>query len=94
MPNSRETIQRNTEYPEQHDEIFKALGELTSAIHNLESHSMERDKKVDEMMAKVEEMYKVFNNGSFLVSVVKWGFGTVLAVGGAYLMFKQIITFK
>jgi hypothetical protein len=43
------------------------------------------------MVAKVEEMYKVFNNGSFLVSVIKWGFGLILAIGGAYIMFKDIL---
>jgi len=73
-----------------HDEIFKALADLTVAVKNLENHSLERDKKVDEMVAKVEEMYKVFNNGSFLVSVIKWGFGLLLAIGGGYIMFKQI----
>jgi len=75
----------------QHEEIYKALNELTQVCRNLENHSMERDKKVDEMVRKVEEMYKVFNNGSFLVTVIKWSFGTVLAVGGAYLMFKDIL---
>ena len=43
---------------EQHDEIYRALGELTQVCRNLEAHSMERDKKVDEMVAKVEDMYK------------------------------------
>lgn len=75
---------------EQHVEIYQALGELTQVCRNLEIHSIERDKKVDEMMSKVEEMYKVFNNGSFLVRVVQWGFGLTLAIGGAYIMFKQI----
>ncbi len=75
----------------QHDEMFHAILELTQVVRNLENHSMERDKKVDEMVAKVEEMYKVFNNGSFLVSVIKWGFGTILGLGGAYLMFKEVV---
>lgn len=76
---------------EQHDGIYRALGELTQVCRNLEAHSMERDKKVDEMIAKVEDMYKVFNNGSFLVTVIKWIFGTILAVGGGYLMVREII---
>jgi hypothetical protein len=75
----------------QHEEIYQALSELTQVCRNLETRVMERDKKVDEMVAKVEEMYKVFNNGSFLVSVIKWGFGLILAIGGAYIMFKDIL---
>ena len=90
MPNSRETEKLNIEI-QRHDEIFQALADLTAAVRNLEVHSMERDKKVDEMYTKVEEMYKVFNNGSFLVKVTQWGFGLLLALGGAYLMIKSII---
>jgi hypothetical protein len=75
----------------QHEEIYQALSELTQVCRNLETRVMERDKKVDEMVAKVEEMYEVFNNGSFLVSVIKWGFGLILAIGGAYIMFKDIL---
>lgn len=75
----------------QHEEIYQALSELTQVCRNLETRAMERDKKVDEMVAKVEEMYEVFNNGSFLVSVIKWGFGLILAIGGAYIMFKDIL---
>lgn len=60
------------------------LKRLNSILEMLIKHSEERDKKVD-------EMYSVFNNGRFLTSVVKWGFGTLLALGGAYLMVKSII---
>lgn len=74
-----------------HKEIHIALETLTQVCRNLESHSMERDKKVDLMVEKVEEMYQVFNNGTFLVSVIKWGFGSILAIGGGYLLFKQVI---
>lgn len=76
---------------ENHREIKIALDALTQVCRNLENHSLERDKKVDEMVAKVEEMYKVFNNGSFLISVIKWTFGLTLAIGGAYLMIKEIL---
>lgn len=60
------------------------LKRLNNILEMLIKHSEERDKKVD-------EMYSVFNNGRFLTSVVKWGFGTLLAIGGAYLMIKSII---
>lgn len=60
------------------------LKRLNNILEMLIKHSEERDKKVD-------EMYSVFNNGRFLTSVVKWGFGTLLALGGAYLMVKSII---
>lgn len=60
------------------------LKRLNTILEMLIKHSEERDKKVD-------EMYSVFSNGRFLTSVVKWGFGTLLALGGAYLMIKSII---
>lgn len=79
-------------------EMQKEITALRETLHaqsdwmdKLLQHSAERDVKVDAMVAKVDEMYKVFNNGTFLVSVIKWGFGLVLAVGGGYLMFKQIL---
>ena len=90
MKDVRENEQLNTEI-QRHDELFKALAELTVAIRAAEDRANVRDKKVDEIHTKVEEMYKVFNNGSFLVKVTQWGFGLLLALGGAYLMIKSII---
>lgn len=75
----------------EHELMKEELEKFRAAFEMLLQHSRERDIKVDEMVEKVEEMYKVFNNGTFLVSVIKWGFGLLLAVGGGYLMFKQII---
>ena len=75
----------------EHDFMKRELERFAQSFEMLLEHSKERDIKVDEMVAKVDEMYKVFNNGTFLVSVVKWGFGLLLAVGGGYLMFKQIL---
>lgn len=82
MPNN-ETVE--------HEIMKEELRRFRESFEMLLEHSRERDVKVDEMVAKVDEMYKVFNNGTFLVSVVKWGFGLLLAVGGGYLMFKQIL---
>ena len=56
----------------------------SECMDKLLEHSKERDKKVD-------EMYTVFTNGTFLVTVLKWLFATTLALGGAYIMFKDII---
>lgn len=67
------------------------LQKFRQSFEMLLEHSKERDIKVDAMIEKVEEMYKVFNNGTFLVSVIKWFFGLLLAIGGGYLMFKQIL---
>ncbi len=67
------------------------LEKFRASFEMLLEHSRERDIKVDAMVAKVDEMYKVFNNGSFLVKVIQWGFGLLLALGGAYLMIKSII---
>jgi len=85
MPNSRETIQINNEnHIRREIEMQEELKRLNATLEELLKHSEERDKKVD-------EMYEVFNNGRFLTSVVKWGFGLLLALGGAYLMVKSII---
>ena len=75
----------------EHDFMKRELERFAQSFELLLEHSKERDVKVDEMVAKVDEMYKVFNNGTFLVGVVKWFFGLVLAIGGGYLMFKQIL---
>ena len=85
MPNSRETIQINNEdHIRREIEMQEELKRLNATLEELLKHSEERDKKVN-------EMYEVFNNGRFLTSVVKWGFGLLLALGGAYLMVKSII---
>lgn len=75
----------------EHELVKEELEKFRASFEMLLEHSKERDIKVDAMVCKVEEMYKVFNNGTFLVSVVKWFFGLVLAIGGGYLMFKQIL---
>ena len=82
----------------EHDFMKRELERFAQSFEMLLEHSKERDhkvdamvEKVDEMYTKVEEMYKVFNNGSFLVKVTQWGFGLLLALGGAYLMIKSII---
>lgn len=83
--NSRETIQINNEnHIRREIEMQEELKRLNATLEELLKHSEERDKKVD-------EMYEVFNNGRFLTTVVKWGFGLLLALGGAYLMVKSII---
>lgn len=75
----------------EHELMKEELEKFRASFEMLLEHSRERDIKVDAMVAKVDEMYKVFNNGSFLVKVTQWGFGLLLALGGAYLMIKSII---
>ena len=75
----------------EHDFMKRELERFAQSFEMLLEHSKERDVKVDEMVARVDEMYKVFNNGTFLVSIVKWFFGLLLALGGGYIMFKDII---
>lgn len=76
---------------DEHNMMKEELQKFRQSFEMLLEHSKERDIKVDAMVEKVEEMYKVFNNGTFLVSVIKWFFGLLLAVGGGYMMFKQIL---
>ncbi len=83
MKDVRENEQLNTEI-QRHDEIFQALADLTTAVRNLEAHSMERDTKVD-------EMYEYFTRGGAVVWFIKWIFGTAVAIGGMVLMVKAII---
>jgi hypothetical protein len=74
----------------EHNMMKEELERFRTSFEMLLEHSRDRDIKVDQMVARVDEMYKVFNNGTFLVTVVKWFFGLLLAAGGAYLMFKNI----
>jgi len=78
---------------EKQEHIFmkSELERFSKSFELLLDHSRDRDIKVDAMIEKVDEMYKVFNNGTFLVSVIKWGFGLLLALGGGYMMFKNIV---
>lgn len=75
----------------EHKEMKKELELFRVAFQKLLDHSEQRDIKVDAMVKKVDDMYEVFNNGTFLVTVTKWIFGLTIASGGFYIMIRDII---
>lgn len=82
-----EGIKHRTPSPEtiaRFEKLDECLENLTVAIRSLETHSIERGKKVD-------EMYEYFTKGSNVVWFIKWVFGTAAALGGLIIMVKSII---
>lgn len=86
MKDVRENEQLNTELL-RHDEIFKALAELTSAVKSLESK-----------MKEFEPAMEYINKGSvvakFLLSLVKLSAATVVGAGGvagAWMVIRSFI---
>lgn len=69
---------------EKFEKMDHIMQDIQESMKRLLQHSEERDKKVD-------EMYKVFSNGNFLISVAKWWFGLLITLGGAYLLFDNIM---
>lgn len=86
MPNnSRETEKLNNEI-ERHDEIFKALAELTSAVRSLE-------KQVKEFEPAMDYINKGSIIAKFLLFIIKWASGAVVtmgAVAGAWIVIKAM----
>ena len=87
MNNSRETIKLiNSE-----DHILKEfmmqeeLKKLNETLETLLKHSEERDIKVD-------EMYQLYKSGGMVITILKWVFTLVMALGGGYLLLKQIFS--
>lgn len=91
---------------EMHNEITKlreTFEKQAECMQQLLEHSKERDVKVEEIVKRMEEianqnneMYKPFKDAvtvsKWVSYLIKWSFGTMLAIGGAYLMVKQIIS--
>jgi hypothetical protein len=73
---------------DKHLAIYAANGKeskrVADLIEKMMEHSRERDIKLD-------EMYESFTTGREGIRILKWVFGLSIAVGGAYLMIKQII---
>lgn len=78
------------------------LEKFRASFEMLLEHSRERDIKVDamvekinEMVAKVDEMYKPFTDGRTVGKAVywfgKWAFGVFVGVLGAVMLWKQFI---
>jgi len=90
---------------EMHNEIMKlreTFEKQSECMQKLLEHSKERDVKVEEIVKRMEEiasqnneMYKPFKDAvtvsKWVSYLIKWTFGTMLAIGGAYLMYKQIM---
>lgn len=69
----------------EHDEMKEELEKFRLAFQELLDHSKERDMKVD-------EMYQLYKSGGMVITILKWTFTLIMALGGAYLLLKQIFT--
>lgn len=73
---------------DRHLEIYAANGKeskrVADALERLIEHSMQRDVKVD-------EMYEFFSGGVAVSKAAKFLGTFIVACGGAYLMFKNIM---
>lgn len=56
---------------------------------------MEKLQAIEKMVLdnniKTDEMYDFYLDGKIGVKLLKWGFALAMSIGGAYLMFKNII---
>ena len=73
---------------DRHLEIYAQNGKeskrVADALERLIEHSKERDERVD-------EMYEFFSGGHVVTRVAKFTGTFIMAIGGAYLMFKSIL---
>lgn len=86
MQNSRETKQLITDDHLQKEFMMQEeLKKLNETLETLLRHSEERDIKVD-------EMYQLYKSGGMVITILKWTFTLIMALGGGYLLLKQIFT--
>lgn len=87
MPNnSRETNQTITEEHLRKEYMMQEeLKKMNDTLETLLRHSEERDIKVD-------EMYQLYKSGDMVITILKWTFTLIMALGGGYLLLKQIFT--
>lgn len=88
MPNNiRETNQINTTEEHLLKEFMmqEELKKLNETLETLLKHSEERAIKVD-------EMYQLYKSGGMVITILKWTFTLIMALGGAYLLLKQIFS--
>jgi len=84
--NSRETNQTITEEHLRKEYMMQEeLKKLNDTLETLLRHSEERDIKVD-------EMYQLYKSGGMVITILKWTFTLIMALGGGYLLLKQIFT--
>lgn len=73
---------------DKHISIYAANGKeskrVADALERLIQYNSERDVKVD-------EMYALFNDGKTATKITKWVFTFIMATGGAFLLFKNIL---
>lgn len=82
----RETNQTITEEHLRKEYMMQEeLKKLNDTLETLLRHSEERDIKVD-------EMYQLYKSGGMVITILKWTFTLIMALGGGYLLLKQIFT--
>lgn len=86
MQNSGETNQTITEEHLRKEYMMQEeLKKLNDTLETLLRHSEERDIKVD-------EMYQLYKSGGMVITILKWTFTLIMALGGGYILLKQIFT--
>lgn len=83
-----------------HDNMLKKLDEFTSAFADVRKEIADFKKEIrndsKERNEKIDTMFGIYTSGKTSVKVLKGIFYAIVALGSAYLIFKQIIgiTFK
>jgi hypothetical protein len=75
------------EFDEFKEAYTKNGKELVRMATVLEAHL----KIHEDMIAKVDAMYAVFNDGKVGTKIIKWIFGVMMAIGGLALLVKNLI---
>ena len=76
---------------DRHLEIYANNGkEMARLAQAIEAHI----KSQDNVEIKVNEMYKIFNDGKIGTKIVKWVFRVLIAIGSAVIIYKGIFAGK
>jgi hypothetical protein len=90
----------NQETKQAHEDMLKKLDEFTHAFADVRKEISDFKREVREHSKirddKVDSMFSVYTSGKTSVKIAKAVFYTTVALGSAYLVFKQIfgITLK
>lgn len=89
----QETKQAHIDMLKKLEEFTHAFADVRREIADFKKEVREHSKQRDD---KVDSMFTVYTSGKTSVKIAKASFYMVVALGSAYLIFKQIfgITFK
>jgi hypothetical protein len=90
---NEETIVAHNNMLKKLDEFTKAFSDVKRELADFKKEVREHSKQRDD---KIDSMFSVYTSGKTSIKFAKGVFYTTLAIGSAYLVFKQIfgVTFK